>query len=404
MGSYGPSIREQAIDNAIHLHLQSFQKTPCGRENDLPFFVADTEKVAQQHRRWEHALPNVHPFYAVKCNPDPKLLQLLADMDVNFDCASIGEIEQVLDMGIDPSRIIFAHPCKAPSALDIAARSGVRWTTFDNFDELIKIQRISPKLELLLRIYVQDHTAKVALGDKFGAPIEIARALLQNARHLELKVVGVCFHIGSGATDPNAFVTAVQHAKYVFEDGISLGFDMQILDVGGGFEDNNFETMAYSLREAIAHQFKSPIRLIAEPGRFYASGFYTMACQVIARRVQKGATSKLPDMLYLNDGLYGCFSGKWTEGREYTPTLIESRGISAATSRDFKPCRYSIWGPTCDSMDCISKDLIMDQEIIVGDWLKFEDMGGKSHHHMCTISRSVREYDVAQLDAKPNIS
>lgn len=133
---------------------------------------------------------------AVKCNPDPKLLQLLADMDVNFDCASIGEIEQVLDMGIDPSRIIFAHPCKAPSALDIAARRGVRWTTFDNFDELIKIQRISPELELLLRIYVQDHTAKVALGDKFGAPIEIARTLLQNARHLELKVVGVCFHIG----------------------------------------------------------------------------------------------------------------------------------------------------------------------------------------------------------------
>lgn len=133
---------------------------------------------------------------AVKCNPDGKLLQLLADMDVNFDCASIGEIEQVLDMGIDPSRIVFAHPCKAPSALDTAARRGIRWTTFDNFDELDKIWRISPELELLLRIYVQDKTAKVALGDKFGAPIEIARTLLQKARRLELKVVGVCFHIG----------------------------------------------------------------------------------------------------------------------------------------------------------------------------------------------------------------
>ena len=133
---------------------------------------------------------------AVKCNPDPKLLKLLADMNVNFDCASIGEIEQVLDMGIDPSRIVFAHPCKAPSALDTAARRGIRWTTFDNFDELDKIRRISPELELLLRIYVQDGTAKVALGDKFGAPIEIARTLLQKARHLDLKVVGVCFHIG----------------------------------------------------------------------------------------------------------------------------------------------------------------------------------------------------------------
>lgn len=133
---------------------------------------------------------------AVKCNPDPKLLQLLADMDVNFDCASLAEIEQVLDMGIHPSRVVFAHPCKAPSALDIAAQRGVRWTTFDNSDELDKIQKISPGLELLLRIYVQDHTAKVALGEKFGARIETARTLLENARVLGLKIVGVSFHIG----------------------------------------------------------------------------------------------------------------------------------------------------------------------------------------------------------------
>lgn len=158
---------------------------------------------------------------------------------------------------------------------------------------------------------------------------------------------------------------------------------MQILDVGGGFEDDNFEDMAYSLREAITHEFMTPITLIAEPGRFYASGFYTMACQVIARRIQQGVTSKLPDMLYLNDGLYGCFSSKWTEGRDFTPTLIESRGGSGAP-RDWKPRRYSIWGPTCDSMDCISKDSIMNQEIIVGDWLRFEDMGGKSHYHIFT--------------------
>lgn len=123
-------------------------------------------------------------------------MQLLANMDVNFDCASLTEIEQVLDMGIDPNRIIFAHPCKAPSALDIAARRGVRWATFDNSDELDKIQKISPQMELLLRIYAQDNTAKVALGEKFGAPIEIARTLLETARHLGMKVVGVSFHIG----------------------------------------------------------------------------------------------------------------------------------------------------------------------------------------------------------------
>jgi ornithine decarboxylase len=152
---------------------------------------------------------------------------------------------------------------------------------------------------------------------------------------------------------------------------------MQILDVGGGFEDNNFEPMAHALRKAIAREFTSPPKLIAEPGRFYASGFYTMVCQVVARRIQKGITTKLPDMLYLNDGLYGSFSMKWSEGKTFVPTLIQSSEISAPARRDWKPHRYSIWGPTCDSMDCISKEVVMDQEIMIGDWLRFRDMGGK---------------------------
>ncbi|KAJ5435620.1 Mitochondrial 2-oxoadipate and 2-oxoglutarate transporter [Penicillium cf. griseofulvum] len=420
MGSYGPSIEEQLIDDAIHARLHFFSKTPCGRENDVPFFVADTKKIVQQHQRWRNALPNIHPFYAVKCNPDPKLLQLLADMDVNFDCASLAEIEQVLDMGIDPSRIIFAHPCKAPSALDIAARRGVRWTTFDNSDELDKILKISPGLELLLRIYVQDHTAKVALGEKFGAPIEIARTLLEYARELGLKIVGVSFHIGmvlfpcivvssfwlqfnkrmvprSGASDPNAFVTAVQHAKCVFDDAKSLGFDMQILDIGGGFEDTNFETMAYSLREEIARQFTSPVTLIAEPGRFYASGFYTMVCQVIARRTQKDTTTKQPDMLYLNDGLYGCFSMKWSEDKIFVPTLVELRGTSTPAPREWKPHRYSIWGPTCDSIDCISKEVVMDQEMMIGDWVRFQDMGAYTISAASRFNGFPNSYEIIYL-------
>jgi ornithine decarboxylase len=154
---------------------------------------------------------------------------------------------------------------------------------------------------------------------------------------------------------------------------------MQILDVGGGFEDNNFEPMAHVLRKAISREFTSPPKLIAEPGRFYASGFYTMVCQVVARRIQKGITTKLPDMLYLNDGLYGSFSMKWSEGKTFVPTLIELPEISAPATRDWKRHRYSIWGPTCDSMDCISKEVVMNQEIMIGDWLKFQDMGGKRY-------------------------
>ncbi|ESZ90464.1 ornithine decarboxylase [Sclerotinia borealis F-4128] len=373
------SVDRQTVDDLIHTQLQFFQESPYGRDNDIPFFVADAAEVIQRHQRWKMALPHIHPFYAVKCNPDEKLLEMLANMGVNFDCASLLEIEQVLKMGVDPGRIIFAHPCKSPSALDTAARRGVRWTTFDNADELDKIQKISPKMELLLRIYVRDFGSKTPLGTKFGASMKVTRALLEKAHLLKLKIVGVSFHIGSGSSDPNAFVTAVHDARRVFENGKVLGFNMYMLDVGGGFEDESFEAMACSLREEITREFPGPMTFIAEPGRFYANGFYTMVCQVIARRVQTNTEDyKLPDMLYLNDGIYGCFSLLWSENATFVPTLISPQGKSKVIPRKLAPHRYSIWGPTCDGIDCISKEVVMDQEIMIGDWLKFQNMGAYS--------------------------
>ena len=160
---------------------------------------------------------------------------------------------------------------------------------------------------------------------------------------------------------------------------------MHMLDVGGGFEDTSFETMAYPLREAVAREFSSEVTVIAEPGRFYASGFYTMVCQVIARRTRVGAkTTNHLDMLYLNDGLYGCFSMVWSEGGIFIPTLVEPQGKISFVPRERGPHRYSIWGPTCDSVDRISEEVVMDREVKVGDWLKFRDMGGK-----CVLSSRV---------------
>ncbi|PQE31828.1 ornithine decarboxylase protein [Rutstroemia sp. NJR-2017a WRK4] len=327
---------------------------------------------------------------AVKCNPDRMLLRLLADIGVNFDCASLAEIEQVSEMGVDPQRIIFAHPCKSQSALEIAARLGIRWTTFDNGDELDKIQRISPDMELLLRISVPDFGAKVPMGTKFGAHMEVTRPLLEKASLLGLKIIGVSFHIGPGSSDPNAFGTAVHYASCVFEESKELGFDMRILDVGGGFEDESFETMACTLRAAISRKFPSPIVVIAEPGRFYASGFYTMICKVIARRVHTGTgESKKPDMLYLNDGIYGCFSPCWAENAIFVPQLIELQAEHRLTPQKLEPHRYSIWGPTCCSIDCISKEVIMDQEVVIGDWLKFHDMGD-IHYYGATITLKLK--------------
>ena len=126
----------------------------------------------------------------------------MAKLGAGFDCASLGEMQLVCDLGIDPSRIIFAHPCHAVSALRFASKRGVMRTTFDNIDELDKIKKHAPNMRLLLRIHAQDNTALACLGDKFGAPLDTTWPLLQRAKELGLKVEGVSFHIGKTGPVP----------------------------------------------------------------------------------------------------------------------------------------------------------------------------------------------------------
>ena len=109
-------------------------------------------KVVAQHVQWQRLCPSVEPFYAVKCNNDPAILQTLALLGTGFDCASRAEIDQVLQMGVSPERIIFANPCKIKSHVEFAKQKEVAMMTFDDEHELEKIKKIYPDAKLVLRI------------------------------------------------------------------------------------------------------------------------------------------------------------------------------------------------------------------------------------------------------------
>lgn len=101
---------------------------------------------------WRAAMPRVVPFYAIKCNPDAGIVRLLASLGAGFDCASLGEVKQVLDLGVSASRIIFAHPCKRPCDIRYAREHGVSLTTFDTESELVKVSNLYPGFKCVLRI------------------------------------------------------------------------------------------------------------------------------------------------------------------------------------------------------------------------------------------------------------
>lgn len=158
---------------------------------------------------------------AVKCNSDPTLLKLLADLGTSFDCASIEEISAVLKLGVDPARILFANPCKAPRALEYARNAGVLRTTFDNLDELDNIRTYMPDAQLFLRIWANDDTALICLSEKFGAHLDSTWQLLSRAWELGLNVVGVSFHVGKFRNLKRDWETVADLVRYWSK--VSLG-------------------------------------------------------------------------------------------------------------------------------------------------------------------------------------
>ena len=173
--------REDEILNAARSHILS--------GNTKPIQIVRLKDVRDSVELWREHLPRVRPFYAVKCNPDPEILSLLASMNTGFDAASGAEIQSALKTQIDPSRIVYANPVKQISQLREAAEVGVMTTTFDSLDELEKIATHHPEAKLMLRLKPDDSKAKCRLGQKFGSSINAVPVLLRRAAELNLNVI-----------------------------------------------------------------------------------------------------------------------------------------------------------------------------------------------------------------------
>ena len=251
--------------------------------------------------------------------------------------------------------------------------------TFDNADELHKIKAFYPDAELVLRILTDDSASLCRLSAKFGASLDKTQELLALAKSLGLNVIGVSFHVGSGASDPTSFTKAVQDARMVFDQASAVGFELKMLDVGGGFGDESFEIFAAALREALEEHFPPHIRTIGEPGRYYVANAFTLATNIIARRdVQDRLTGEHAYMVYLNDGVYGNFSNIIFDHQHPSPQILHCGNPYR------KLTEYSIWGPTCDGIDVITERCTLPGCLDVGDWLFFKEMGA---YTKCSATR-----------------
>lgn len=392
------------IGKALYSKISQIDPENCEPGEEDSFFVVDLGEVKRAVDYWRMKLPHVHPHYAVKCNNDPEVIRFLASENVNFDCASQSEIEFVLSFGVSPDRIVFANPCKTNSYIRYANNKNVNLTTADNVDELYKIKKYHPDCGILIRIVTDDSSAQCRLSTKFGCTMEAALTeLLPVAKKLQLNVKGVAFHVGSGAKDYDSIYTAIRDSRVLFDKAINeFGFTgLDTLDIGGGFEQETFnETSAmvnYSLNQFFPSEYlmSQNIRIIAEPGRFVVANAFTLATHVIAKRdlsklAEQNDSNGIVAMIYINDGVYGNLNCILFDHQHPKPFVLchdnkfyyqqhggqgsQTQPLDIDTDEKGK-YQYSIWGPTCDGLDCVSEQAEFPTKIQVGDWLYFPNIG-----------------------------
>lgn len=384
------------------------------------FFVCNLQAVVRRYHVFRQLLPRVKPFYAVKACPEKTILATLHALGCGFDCASQTELQSVLALGADPNDVIYANPCKQPSHIAYARDAGVSRYTFDNAAELRKLVAIDPDAEVVLRLLVDDSLSIMPFSTKFGASPEETQVLVAECRALNARLVGFSFHVGSGCQSAEAFIAAVRRARAAFDVAIASGFTPTLLDIGGGFSGGTrserlpFATVARAVAPVLDELFDESVTIIAEPGRYFCTAPFALAVSVNSVRVRERRAAKRintivtpgrhdPDesapaasaasgeqcaaaaatdsplregednketLYYVSDGVYGSFNNIVFDHATPKPLLLDDTLYTDDTPRE----RACIFGPTCDSIDVVAKDVKLPR-LNVGDWLYFESMG-----------------------------
>jgi ornithine decarboxylase len=341
-------------------------------QSDQPFYIVNLKEVIQKINLWRDNLPLVEPFYAIKCNPDEVIIKLMASMGLGFDCASKNEIAKVMSADVSPDKIIFANPCKMVQDIKYSRANDVDLMTFDSSHELYKIKLYHPSAKLVLRIQVDDSKSRCKFNCKFGVRLEEVRDLLQQAKFMDLNIMGVSFHVGSGCIEPNVFNTALKDCRQVFDVAKEMGFDITLVDIGGGFcgdNDDLFLSMVQAINGGIEEYFKdTEVKFMAEPGRFFATSAYTLVVSVINKKIIKNSDN--PDdkqiTYYLSDGVYGSFNNII-----FDHAKVELLPFS---ERNEKTYDCVIYGNTCDSLDRLTSTFKLP-DLSIGEVVYVPNMG-----------------------------
>jgi ornithine decarboxylase len=329
-----------------------------------PFLMVDTAIVRNKARRFKAAMPRVHPHYAAKANPDPRVLRTLIEEGVGFEIASIAELDLLLSLGVPVAEIFYSNPMKSRAYIQYAAEKGVEWYVIDSVEELRKIISIKPDAKLYLRIDTPNIGSDWPLAGKFGTHLVDVHEIIDEAVKLHADLAGVTFHVGSQCRNPQNWRVGIERAKTVFASMREAGLNPRLLNLGGGYPVRyvkpipSIEIIAEVINEAIA-DLPETVRIMAEPGRYLVSDSACFVCRVVGTATRSGKR-----WMYWDAGIFGGII-EVSEGLRY----------EILTQRSGSLVPWSIAGPTCDSVDVLMHDEMLPEDIREDDFIFIPNAG-----------------------------
>ncbi len=337
-----------------------------------PCLVLDLDLVADNYRKLRQAVPQAGIYYAVKANPAPEILALLAGMGSCFDTASVNEIDMALSTGATADRISYGNTIKKKADIAAAYARGVRLYAFDSAAELAKIAEAAPGSRVFCRILTSGANAEWPLSRKFGCDVQMAKELLLEASKRDVVPYGVSFHVGSQQRDPGQWDTAVAEAAWLFSELEQQNVQLTMLNIGGGFPTRyrkSIPTMgAYgdAIEESLRRHFGNRIPdIIVEPGRQMVGNAGVIQTEVVL--ISKKSDADKKSWVYLDIGKFGGLAETMDEAIQY-PIVSDRKG---------QPVPVILAGPTCDSADILYEkaDYRLPADLEIGDKLEIRATG-----------------------------
>jgi ornithine decarboxylase len=357
--------QEQLFDTHPEVSLDfEIARQAARQKYTRPFLILDTAIVREKLRRFRAAMPRVRPHYAVKANPDRRVLKVLVQEGAGFEIASTAELDLLLSLGVPAAEIFFSNPMRSRETNAAAAAKGLRWFVVDSVDELRRVHGVDPTARTYLRIATPNIGSDWPLSGKFGAGAGETREIIATAAKLGADLAGVTFHAGSQCRNPENWRVGIEKARTVFDAMLKAGLKPRLLDIGGGFPVRHvkpipsIEVIGEVINEALK-AFADDVRVIAEPGRYLVSDAGYFVCRVLGTATRSGKR-----WMHWDAGLFGGVI-ETTEGLKY----------KIRTDRSGPDVAWNVAGPTCDSVDVVMRDEPLPSDLQEGDFIYIRNAG-----------------------------